>query len=123
MVHLLNKFTHPLLAAVLVLAIMGIFVFTRVETPHAIESNGKKPNLDTVVTTVAHTIDWLAESTIIINRTKRAPSLNLRYGMPRLLLFFEIHNANKYIASFTTYTANPDYSLNVKNTILLKLRI
>ena len=123
MAHLSKKLLHPIIAVVLVLTIMGIFVFTRVETPHVIESSENKSNSYNTFTTVDPTIDWLAESTIIVYRTKRAPSLSHQYRLPRLLLLFEIHNIIEYLASFAIYTINPDYYVKIENTIPIKLRI
>ena len=120
---LCEKQPYPIFAAILVLVVLGTFVFPGVEISRDIEMSGNRPYSNGVVVPLDHTVDWLAENTITVNRTKRVSSFSLRSNVPRVVLLYKIHSAVEYSLFSSVHTVNPNYFLNSKNTIPLKLRI
>ena len=117
-----KRHLHPIIAAVLGLVVLGTFVFLRSDIFHDSETNGKKPFSNGTFAPVDYTIDWLAENSITVNRTKRASSYALRNGVQRVLLLLKIHRATENLVLFPIHTENHNYLLN-NNVIPLRLRI
>ena len=114
---------HPIIAAILVLVILGTLALLRVEFSQDIEMTGNNPYSNGIVIPVDLTVDWLAVNTITVNRIKRIASPSLRNGVLRVLMFLKICSATEYLTLSSIHTTNPDYFLSIKNDIPLKLRI
>ena len=118
-----KKLPYSLIAATLVLAVLGTCIFFRTEIFHDIETIKNKPYSNSVVAPVDHAADWLAENTITVNRIKKVSSPSLWNGTPRAVIYLKTHSAADYSAFSSIHAANPYYFPNCKNTISLKLRI
>jgi hypothetical protein len=114
---------HPVLAAYLIVAVSAVFLFAALEPVRSFESENAGPISGACYTSLFTTIDYLAVIPKISQNTTRENTFSpFRPGSLRLLIFFGIH----IIALFSEspLAGKPQINpINIKNTILLKLRI
>ena len=70
-----------------------------------------------------HSFDWLACEAVAINKACESSSSPLRNGAVRMFIPSEINNAAVFFAESPFQAAANNYVPNIKNTILLKLRL
>ena len=118
-----KKQQRPIIAAILVFVILGTFVLLSTEFFYGNETGENKPCPVALFAPVDHTVDWLAENAVSVNRTKKVSAPTFRSGGLRTLMLFKMYSSTEYHTVSSIYTTNPDYSQNIKNAIPLKLRI
>ena len=118
-----GKQSRPIIAAVLVFVILGALVLLSAEFFYDIETGGSKPYSTSIFSPVDHTVDWLAENAISVNRTKKVSYSTFRNGIPRVLMLLKTHSTTENLTLFPVHTVNPDYFADIRNDTPLKLRI
>ena len=118
-----RKQPRPIIAAILALVILGTLVLLSAEFFYGVEMGRNKPYSSGILAPVNHTIDWLAENAVSVNRAKKVSASTLRSGVLRALMLFKVHSATEYLTLFPVHTANSDSFPHIKNAIPLKLRI
>ena len=109
-----KKWSHVLLLVYLVLAITGSFAFQMREAFCFDKLNTNRLNSAFFLSSIVHTVEWLAENT---------SNSALRNGYLCLFLFAGIQAATIKIArSYLLVMKNDDTSI-IRNTNLIKLRI
>ena len=110
------------MAVYLVIALMGTSTFSAAEALQFDElDNG--PVSDGFLTTMDHTIDWLAESSTTIGRAKGYSSSPLRSGVLRIVMPLMVQSAGVSIVLSALNIIKKSLHPNIKNAIPLKLRI
>jgi len=107
----------------LLVALMGSLALSINKTFYFDRLVKNKVNSDAYFTTINHTIDWLAVNTNTIRKAHRNTSFRLHSGLIHILMFAGIP-----FAAFSIYKSNflsikNRQTANIKNTVLLKLRI
>ena len=115
-----KKQPRPVMAAVLVCAVLGTFAFSIVELPHVATEN--MPYSSGILASVDHAIDWLAEDTPGVNRANKTASSPLRSGLLRMLMPV-IYSTGGYPTTLSAQAARTDHSSNSQDTIHIKLLI
>ena len=118
-----NKWLKSVLLVYLVLAITGSFVFSIGQ-----DFSYEKTNKDILrsgnnISSITHTIDWLAEDTPIIGKAHRFFNTQLRNGLLRVFILVGIINIAMFPAKSNLRTYKKDSFPVIKNLIPLKLRI
>ena len=111
------------LAAYLAAAIMGTAAFTVAEIYDFGQLGENGPVSKGSFRSINHTIDWLAESTTTIGRAKGQGYSPARNGTPHTFMFFGPQNAGLSPVQLSLHAINKTPCSNIKNAILLKLRI
>jgi len=114
------KKQSPVIAAVLVFAVLGTFVFSTSPISHITETEDN-PYSTGLFIPVNCAVDWLAETTAVY-RTGKVSSSILRTGMLCMLTPVELYSAGEYLAAFSIHIKSVDFS-NIKDNVPLMLRI
>jgi hypothetical protein len=119
-----KKWPRLFLAAYLVLAVMGIFTFAEIEPLHSDDfwkaQTGESGGFFALID---HTTDCLSENVIIQGKARGYSLSSLHNGSLRILTSLGTKDAKTVFAqSFLRVIEKTNYG-NIKNTILLKLRI
>jgi hypothetical protein len=117
-----KKWPCLVLAAYLVVAIMGIFTFMEIEPLRSINSLEEEPISGGFLAPIDHFIDCLTEGVTITNKTGGYSFFSLRSGYMRILPLFGIKNPGGFLSGPSLRALENVQYLNMKNTILLKLR-
>ena len=105
----------------LVIAVTGAFVFSAAEPFQNFDS--KDMFSGGFLSSVSHSADCLAETTVTINRVNVHSSAPLCSGWQRIFLPSGIQNTGTYLTGVSIQTAD-EYLVPIqKNAILIKLRI
>jgi hypothetical protein len=118
-----KKWLRLVLAASLTIATMGIFTFIAVEPLRAIDFLEDRPVSGGFFMPIDYTIDCLAEGITITNKGRGYPFSPLRNGHLRILTLVGIKNTGSVLDQFSLTVIEKINHRNIKNTILLKLRI
>jgi hypothetical protein len=119
-----KKWPRLILAAYLVLAVMGIFTFAVIE-PFYFDDFGKAAAGESggFFALIDHTTDCLSETAIIQGKAKGHSSSSLHNSSLRGMMSLGAKDAQTVFSqSFLRVIEKANY-LNIKNAILLKLRI
>jgi hypothetical protein len=114
-----KKYFHPLMAALLVFAVIGSLIFFRVEMPNKSEMVGRKPYSKSAFAPFDNTVYWLAEETGILSKVKKNSSSTMWNGAPRVQMPVE---ALSVAGSLIIFLTNHIYFQNISYAIPLKLR-
>jgi hypothetical protein len=118
-----KKWPRFVLAVYLVIAIMGTCAFLAAETLDLDEWESGRPLSDSFVTSMDHAVDWLAVEPNTISRAKGQPPSPMRNGASRIFMSLEPQHAGISLVRSSQRAIINIHCLNIKNTILLKLRI
>ncbi|MDR2176680.1 MAG: hypothetical protein LBP20_01395 [Treponema sp.] len=117
-----KKWPCYILAAHLTLAMMGTFTFSIVENLDTFSLMNKAAS-GGFFTLQDCSIDWLIEDTAVISRASEYSSFSLRGGIVRVLMALGIQSAGAFLVQSAVRTTGRAQYPNIKNTILVKLRI
>jgi len=115
-----KRFISPIIAAILVLVIFGVYILIITDPPDGIEISGKKLGPARVFDKFDHS-DWLAENSVGINRGNN--DALLRSGVFRELILFAMHSTDGYLSELSIQTAKNNYYSGIIDAIQIKLRI
>ncbi|GHV57306.1 hypothetical protein AGMMS49579_22980 [Spirochaetia bacterium] len=118
-----GKWPRLILAAYLAIAIMGLFTFAAAGPLRSLDSWDNDPFSESFFTSIDLAIDCLAEGETIMSRAGRYSFSPLRTGFLRLLMLNAPQNAGSVLAQSSLKAIEKVNYLDIKNTILLKLRI
>ena len=114
---------YPIIAVLLVLAILGSLVFSKAEAHNNFETGGRKPYSKGVFIPFDHSIFWLAEETSIVSKAKKNSFSTMWNGALRVLMPVDLQSAAESLTILSTYITSYIYFSNVNKAIPLKLRI
>ena len=114
-----KKQLPPIVAAMLVLVILGIYVLVIGDPPDVVET-GEKRLCPSRVFDQFDQSDWLAEN---YNRVNNTSSSNLWNPLFRELIPAVAQTTDDYLTMVSIQTVRADDFPNIKNTIQIKLRI
>jgi hypothetical protein len=119
-----KKWSRLILAAYLVLAVMGIFTFSVIEHLHSDDFwKAKTGGSGGFFALIDHTTDCLSENVIILGKARGHSFSPLQNSSLRIMMSPGAKDAKTVFSqSFLRIIEKTNY-LNTKNTILLKLRI
>jgi hypothetical protein len=119
-----KKRLRLILTAYLVLAVMGIFTLAVIEPFQSDDFwKAKAGESGGFFTLIDHTTDCLSENVIILGKARGHSFSPLHKGSPRITMSLGAKDAKTVFSqSFLRVIEKTNY-LNLKNTILLKLRI
>jgi hypothetical protein len=119
-----EKRPRRILAGYLVLGIMGALTFSSMtEFLDLSEIEVKRAVSDGLLAPTEITIDWLSESAAIISKDEGYSSSSLRARTLRVSALPSIQNTGILIVRSTLKTIKKTQYPDIKNSILLKLRI
>jgi hypothetical protein len=113
----------PLLAAYLVFAIMGTFIFALTESFPAMDLAGDALTPGGVFASIDYAIDCLVESGSVTGRAGRHSFSPARNGFLRITTPAELQKSETFFSRLSLRTIEETNHLNKKNDIRLKLRI
>jgi hypothetical protein len=118
-----KKWPRFILAAYLAFATMGIFTFLAVEPLRAVDFLEDEPLAGGFFTPIDYTIDCLAEGETIMGRAGGYSFSPVRNGAPRVPMFAGTQTIDSVLTQSSLGAIEKINDLNIKSTILLKLRI
>ena len=105
------------------IAVMGTCAFSAAEILSFDEWESGRPLSGSSFTSMDHAVDWLAVEPNTISRAKGQPPSPMRNGASRIFMPLEPQHAGiSLVRSYLKAIINI-HCLNIKNAILLKLRI
>ena len=118
-----DKRLKSFLLVYLVLSIIGSFVFS-IGQDFSYETTNKDI-LGSVnnISSISHTIDWLAEDTPVISKAHKFSNTTVRDGLLRLFVPAGIINIAMFSAQSNVKTYKNNNFPKIKNLVPLKLRI
>jgi hypothetical protein len=116
------KWSGHILAVYLIPAVMGSFIFSAVESLDLFEHTVCQTISDGFYTPIDRAIDWLIDNTAMISGADEYSS-SLRCKIPRVLMPACLRNTGVFPLQSLPQTIKQIQCSNIKDTILLKLRI
>ena len=118
-----EKWLKGVFLVYLILAIMGSFTFTAGQTNSYEQTNKDILGSNSYFSSIALTIDWLAEDVLIIGKAHKHSNSPLRNGLLRVFTLTGVIGIIMFMAkSGFTIDKNDNYP-TIKNLVQLKLRI
>ncbi|MFP3041511.1 hypothetical protein LQZ19_06770 [Treponema primitia] len=118
-----KKWPSLVLGTYLTFAIMGIFTFAAVDTLRSGDFCEAKSGLGEFSALVDHTVDCLAEDTIVISKSRGNSFFQLRNVSLRVLMPLGTKDARAVLSLSLLKALEKTRCLNIKDTLHLKLRI
>jgi len=107
----------------LLFALMGSLSLSINKTFNFDTLDKNKANSDVYFTTINHTIDWLAVHTNTLRKAHRHTSFQLHGGLVHVFMFAGILFVALSVNTSNFLSTKNRQTTNIKNTVLLKLRI
>jgi hypothetical protein len=118
-----KKWPGLALGVYLAFAIMGIFTFAAVEPLRSGDFWEAKSGLGEFSAPIDHTVDYLAENTIVMGKARGNSFSPVRNAPPRILMPLGTKDAGAVLSLSLLRTIEKTSCLNIKDTLHLKLRI
>ncbi|MDR1219243.1 MAG: hypothetical protein LBK73_06480 [Treponema sp.] len=118
-----KKCANCILAAHLILVIMGTFAFSVADNFDFSEFEENQTMSSGFFTPTEYTVDWLIENTTMIGKADRHSPSPLRNGTVRTSAPPGVQNAGIFLVQSPLKTIEKTQCPNIRDTILLKLRI
>jgi hypothetical protein len=116
-----KKQRRLILAAYMVIVIIGVFTFSSLESFQSIKLREDKPISGSFFMSINH--DFLAESITLVGRAKGYSPSPLRGGFLRIGLTTAMYGGKVFVLQHFIENNESAYHPRIKNAILLKLRI
>jgi hypothetical protein len=119
-----KKWPRLILTVYLVPAVMGMFTFAEIEPLCSDDFwEAQTEELGGLCAVIDHVVDCLSENVIILGKARGQSPSSLYAGSLRIMMFLGAKDAQTaFSQSFLRIIEKADY-FNIKNAILLKLRI
>jgi hypothetical protein len=118
-----RKWPCLILAAYLVVAIMGLFTFAAAEPLRSVDLWADEPESDVFFAPIDFTIDCLAEGETVMSRVRGYSFFPLRTGFLRILMLIGLQYAGFILIQSSLKKSEKVNYLTIKNAVLLKLLI
>jgi hypothetical protein len=124
MIFLLKKkWDWLILAGYFFVAVTGTFSFSIAEPFRSIDLLEDNPVLSGSFASINTSIDYLAENVIITGKAQGRSFSPLGNGIMRIVMLLKKQNAGAVLSQSSIKTIEDSKYLNIKSTIVLKLRI
>jgi hypothetical protein len=121
--YIRKSWVKVLIFSYLILAILGSFSFSISESYCYESFNKESSKVNSYIYSTSYTIDWIAEDTNTIVKTKIQRNSNFRIGLLReFVITGTVIASMRFLVSYYRTLEN-NYIPIIKNQILLKLRI
>jgi hypothetical protein len=116
-----KKWPRLILVSYLAVAIVGISVYITLESLPGAAAESKKSS-DAFIEQTEYLSDFLAKGAVLTNRTNGCSCFSLRNEYSRILVAFGAKNFSPLLSVSSLKPVEKSPCLDIKDTILLKLR-